>query len=233
MVFIATYTKYRIEEIVHDLFRRRPDVPREPPIDVELILETTPNVVLEIVPNLARDIRIEACVCRQFMHRERRILVDAEIADSKPRAEYRFVLAEELAHVFLHDASIAEIHLPEDAVELLRHPDWWRMEFDAREFASRLLIPTAALLPATDAYYVHVVNDLGFDDHHRVLQGVAQLLAGKFDVPIARTLSRLSSQGLDERIEFSTIVRASELVIVIPTSDAWMPGLETKKAANG
>jgi hypothetical protein len=129
--------------------RRRADEFREQhwgkklPIDVELIAERNLKLTIIPVPDLRYHAHTEAFLSGDL----REIVYDPK----RPDVRIRFSIAHEIGHFILHKDAIAKLRPGsyEEWKEVQQGiPDaiWGRAEYQAREFAGRLLVPRTLLI---------------------------------------------------------------------------------------
>lgn len=115
------------------------------PVDVELIAER--NLKLLIIP--VADLRYQAHTEAYLAGNLREIVYDP----ASPDVRIRFSVAHEIGHLVLHSDIITKLRAGsyEEWKEIQRNlPDaiWGRAEYQAREFAGRLLVPPRQLVDA-------------------------------------------------------------------------------------
>ncbi|MBM4161146.1 MAG: ImmA/IrrE family metallo-endopeptidase [Ignavibacteria bacterium] len=145
------FTETRIPYLRDEQIRRRADDFRTQywgnkiPVDVELIAERAFNLLIIPVPDLERQTDAEAFLSGDL----RELLYDQD----SPEVRVRFSIAHEIGHIVLHKDVLAKLRPSsvDEWRELQRTmPDatWGRAEYQAREFAGRLLVPVNKLIEA-------------------------------------------------------------------------------------
>lgn len=145
------FSEIRIPYLANEEIRRRADEFRarywgdKIPVDVELIAERAFNLLIIPVPDLKRQTDTEA-----FLSGDLRELVYDQ---NSPEVRVRFSIAHEIGHIVLHRHIISRFRPAsiDEWKELQRTmPDaiWGRAEYQAREFAGRLLVPVNNLIEA-------------------------------------------------------------------------------------
>jgi hypothetical protein len=116
------------------------------PVDIESIVDA--NIGLDIIPldGVFRAYGIDGFLSGDM----KSIYVDKYISSGKPLHRYRFTLAHEIGHWYLHEALYrsAGYDRPEEFIAFRNALDvedaaWY--EWQAREFAGLILVPPAAL----------------------------------------------------------------------------------------
>ena len=170
------------------------------PIEIERILEF--KMYVEIVPvrHLCKHHRCKGYVCAGG----KRICVDQDILRSQPE-EYRTLLAHETAHIYYHPTLIPPAYESladcRTFLENLSNEVRYSMEWEAREWSGRVLIPAAELKGVFDAlvdeYHQRYIDVYGPEKGHGIFGGlVADVVADRFGVlqPIAE--ARIRREGL-------------------------------------
>ncbi len=141
--------RFRIPFLKDEEIRRRADEFREKywgvtiPIDVELIAERNLKLIIIPLPDLRHLVDTEAFLTGNL----REIIYDPR----SPEVRTRFSIAHEIGHFVLHKEAIASLRPSsyEEWKETQRRmPEvlWGRAEYQAREFAGRLLVPRTLLI---------------------------------------------------------------------------------------
>jgi Zn-dependent peptidase ImmA (M78 family) len=118
----------------------------------------------------------------------------------------RFSFAHEVGHYFLHSDIYAQLDIktPEDWKEFtnnLPESEYANFEWQANEFAGRLLVPYDTLKSEASKVYEIIQNDADLKDylnrdHDAVLSRVAPSLRRKFGVSEAVIETRVRREGL-------------------------------------
>ncbi len=140
------------------------------------------------------------------------MIVDSQITDDSPNL-YNVVLAEEFAHLVLHDVIINRIQVVDDFLEIHRHPDWMVAERDAKRFMRALLLPIDEVEARVSDAYKRVVARDGFVDVMQCYVSICVSLAFEFRVTPQVASERLSEvpSNLLEKIYFSFAIRSDSL----------------------
>ncbi len=137
---LVRYSQGQIECMAKELSRSRPDVPNLAPINVERLIENSPDVDLQIRESLKTRHRVEGCVCKERHSKNLTVFVDMGVFRG-PWANYNTVLGEEFAHIKLHGALFLKVQAIEDFLQLQRHEQWHRIERDAKAFSRAIRLP--------------------------------------------------------------------------------------------
>jgi Zn-dependent peptidase ImmA (M78 family) len=113
------------------------------PVDIELIVEKELKLNLIPLPGLKRITGTEAFLSGDLSE----IIFD----DNRPDVRIRFSIAHEVGHFVLHKDQINILRATsyENWKEIIKNipgPIWGRAEYQASEFAGRLLVPKQALI---------------------------------------------------------------------------------------
>ena len=148
---VLDYSGIQIPYLRDEEIRRRADDFRRTywgdkiPVDIELIAERDLNLLVIPIPDLRYHAHTEAYLSGD--------LKEIAYDPLRPDVRIRFSVAHEIGHLVLHAEIIANLragsyeHWKETQRTL---PDviWGRAEYQAREFAGRLLVPTEKLIEA-------------------------------------------------------------------------------------
>ncbi len=111
------------------------------PVDIDFLVETEPGVTLDTLRGLRSQFRIAGLTLAHPAEKRFTVYIDQDVADGLP-AFYRFTVAEEFAHLVLHQSLLLGVKTLEDAVRLHESPAYYG-DFDrnAKWFASAILMP--------------------------------------------------------------------------------------------
>jgi Zn-dependent peptidase ImmA (M78 family) len=143
------FSKIRLKRLSDEEIRHRTDEFREKywgeklPIDVDLIVERNLDLLIIPVP----DLRFHAHTDAYLSGNLREIVIDP----ASPDVRIRFSVAHEIGHFVLHKDIISQLRSTnyEEWKAMQRGlPEalWGRAEYQAREFAGRLLVPPTLLI---------------------------------------------------------------------------------------
>jgi len=213
---LITYTVADLERMSRELFRRRPDVAFESPINVERLLQGVrkDNVDLEYIDGMRLRHCVEGCIWKVFMSPKIVVCIDSVFL-SGSWAEYNAVLAEEFAHIYLHPALFNFVMTIEDTIELQQDPQWARFEGDAKRFSEMVRMPAPLVLAKTHQAYSRAADDLGFGSSERIEQQVWQELFPQFRVLPDEMRERLSHGpiNLTDAIRRSALAASTTLTL--------------------
>jgi hypothetical protein len=209
---LVSYTPLQLERLAEELFLRRPDIDFVAPVNMERLLNH-PDIDLRPEMGLRAKHRVEGCVCKQFMSRQLTVYVDWTIAMIGPWSGYNAVLAEEFAHIHLHQAVVHSINEIEDFLEIQRDPQWRRIERDARTFGAAIRMPCKLVIQHAEREYRRVISEHGFVDPVRTEMTIAAAIAGNFRVNPEEMRHRMVEWpcNLRSRIFNSVMSRSDEL----------------------
>lgn len=135
------------------------------PVNIDRIADVKLRLDVVPVPGLLRDRSIEG-----YLSTDRAtIYVDEDRSIGEVRHRYRFTLAHEIGHWYLHEDLYVEAHKlggsqPHfDFVNRISPKDWYFYEWQARAFAGLILVPQEALKAAVGAG-IQVAAENGFPD---------------------------------------------------------------------
>ncbi|TWU30084.1 helix-turn-helix domain-containing protein [Bythopirellula polymerisocia] len=181
-------TELAAEWRVRKLLGRRESQFVVAPVDVEAVFENQMSVRLEIVPGLIPNFSVQACVV--MGSGETTLLVDRIVADSRPLASYRELLARCVAPRALWIEP--DQPLPSDwFLSLQQTEDWPQLLRDCERFSLSMLLPAAPVLSAASAAYREVVQQQGWVDTETAACAVRNRLAEQFAVPPLLVHTRL------------------------------------------
>jgi len=173
------------------------------PVDIETIVEIRLRLLPEPVHGLLSQLDMDA-----YLKVDRSgIVVDYDCyMNSKFANRLRFSFAHELGHYFLHSDIYAQLDIktPEDWKEFtnnLPESEYASFEWQANEFAGRLLVPYDTLKSEVGKVYETIQKDSDLrdylkKDHDAVLSGVAPTLHKKFGVSEEVIKYRVRREGL-------------------------------------
>ncbi len=174
-------TELAIEWRVRQLLGRRSAQVSAAPVDVETALENRAGILLEIVPGLVPRFSVQACAVRTDTGVV--LYVDRIVADSRPLASYRHLLATCYAPAALGEPAA---HKPADVnwfLALQQSNDWPQVQRDCQRFALAMLLPAGPVLGAAEAAYQELVQQQGWVDVEAAARAVRNRLAEQFAVP--------------------------------------------------
>ncbi|MEO2045215.1 MAG: helix-turn-helix transcriptional regulator [Pirellulales bacterium] len=190
------------------------------PVDVEAVLEKGSSdrgagVQLEILPGLIPQFSVEACVVRS--KDQITLVIDRILADSRPPAAYRLMLAKCFAPLGLNLVPAENDSGAHHYTTLRSSADWPRYASYCQRFALSMMLPAKPVLVAADAAYRELVQRQGWESeilrHSNVMQRVHNRLAEQFSVPFALVRQRLTDWPfhLEQRVDLALNARESQL----------------------
>lgn len=186
---LPALTELAIEWRVRRLLGRRNSHVAAGPVDVEAALEDQGNIRLEILPGLVPRFSVQACVANSA--KGLTIFVDRIVADSRPLATYRQLLAQCYAPTALWSDN-CEMIPGADWFEHLRASNLWPTALrDCERFALAMLLPARLVLTGTEEAYRELVEQQGWVDSEEGARAVRNRLAEQFAVPPALMHRRL------------------------------------------
>ena len=178
---LPALTELAIEWRVRRLLGRRNSQLASGPIDVEAVLENEANVRLEIVPGLIPRFSVKAAIVRvddQLM-----FFVDRIVADSRPLASYRHLLARCFAPFSLWRDPLEEKSGCQWLQELRASESWSTAQRDCERFALAMLLPANSVLTGSEGVYREMVEQQGWIEPEVAARWVRNQLAERFAVP--------------------------------------------------
>jgi transcriptional regulator with XRE-family HTH domain len=173
-------TELAAEWRVRQLLGRRETPLAAAPVDVEAVLENQGNVRIEIIAGLVPRFSVQACA---VTHRGTlTLLVDRIVADSRPLASYRELLARLYAPAALW-VNVANSPIAGWFQQLQQHQDWSQLLRDCERFALSMLLPAGPVLDAAEVAYREVIEQQGWVDTDTAARSVRNRLAEQFAVP--------------------------------------------------
>lgn len=180
-------TELAIEWRVRQLLGRRGNQATVAPVDVEAALEKSAGVQLEIIPGLVPRFSVQACVVR--VGDTTVLYVDRIVADSRPLASYRHLLATCYAPAVLGEPAQRE---NVDWFLALQQGDYWPQALrDCQRFALAMLLPAGPVLSAAESAYQELVQQQGWVEVEVAARAVRNRLADQFAVPPSLVHRRL------------------------------------------
>ena len=213
-----TLTELAIEWRVRRLLGRRISHFASAPVDVESVLETEANVRLEIVPGMIPRHSVQACIVRSAQ--QTTLYVDRIVADSRPVASYRHLLAQCYAPAVLWD-SLGDLQNAEWFMTRQTRGNGSVAERDCDRFALALLLPATPVLSGAENAYRELVEQQGWVDLDEAWRWVRNRLAEQFAVPPALVHRRLLGWPCHLSGRIAQALAAEELSL--PPAD-WIAG---------
>jgi glycerol-3-phosphate O-acyltransferase len=174
---VPRYTVAELERRAEALLRERCGWPPELPVDIELLADREPGVLLDILPGLQSVCGVAGLVRYEPKTDTMRLLIDADVADHPSASFYRFTVAEELAHVILHRSVMAEIRSGKDLAELHAWAGYSDIDWNTKRFAAALLMPSITVAREARRLYPSLAKEFGFTDSDRLHATLVERLA--------------------------------------------------------
>ncbi|NQT22118.1 MAG: ImmA/IrrE family metallo-endopeptidase [Candidatus Omnitrophica bacterium] len=204
---IKFLTRKEIQEISNNfLLKFHPTL--ELPIPIEEIIEFKLGMDIIPVPGLkAAAEKMELNIDAFYSHLDDSISVDNFIY-SKRETRYRLTLAHELGHKFLHEYVYrkAQFNLMSKYVNFINNfpiEEREKAEWQAYEFAGRILIPQQALVSKFNAAIetVQKETEISYKDNHAKVEDMAikYYLQEAFNVSEIPIRIRLETEGIIEK----------------------------------
>jgi len=194
---LRTYSVAELERIAEDYHRRSGDG-FYIPVDIDLLVEKKENVDLDIWPGLQANHKLLGMVgINPEDEKKIRIYIDADLADrAEMRNRYRMTVAEELAHILLHQPAIESVNDPGDFNYLQTHPKWYEFERNAKRLAAALLMPAQYLIEDAGKMYSEIIGKLPdqckYTNSFAVRKTLTSMLAKRYEVSLQSIEYRLN-----------------------------------------
>lgn len=201
-------SKHHIFEIVEE-FRKEHKYARKFPVDVESLIEFELKIEVVPVKNLSSAYDIEAFISRNL---QKIFIDDRGYTNSTYVPRQRFTLAEEVGHYVLHKdiylegaKYTSENEFVEDITKMDPDDlDW--IEYQARQFAGRLLVPydeleTRVIKGKPLIKEFHERYDGHDDVKEFVIEGFSKKICNEFEVSYEVIKFRIYHEGLEHHFE--------------------------------
>lgn len=207
-------TELAIEWRVRQLLGRRGAQVTAAPVDVEAALENGAGVQLEIVPGLVPRFSVQACAVGTANRVT--LYVDRIVADSRPMASYRHLLATCFAPAVLcGDApETVDWYLAQQESAL-----WQQVLRDCQRFALAILLPAGPVLVAAETAYQELITQQGWGEVDAAARTVRNRLAEQFAVPPSLVHRRLVGWPCHVYGRIAQALAAEE--VTLPPCDWW------------
>ena len=178
---LPALTELAIEWRVRRLLGRRSTQVAAAPVDVEGVLENEAGVRIEIVPGLIPRFSVQACVVKTTEGIT--FFVDRIVADSRPMASYRELLALCFAPLAIREARLGGPWQATRYRQLRASDAWPQVLRDCERFALAMLLPANPVLAGAESAYSELVQQQGWVDVDDAARAVRNRLAEQFAVP--------------------------------------------------
>lgn len=176
------YLKYRYDDSI--------------PVDVEYIAE---KMGLDIIPEYIPE-SFDA-----FLSLDGKAILINSARDERYNSRIRFSVAHEVGHFILHQEMLKKFHFDDLAdyvtfIQEISEKEYKSFEYQANEFAGRLLIPRSQLIKRMDEA-ISLVDDITFESlvessPDQVLASLSPFLAKPFNVSDVVVKIRAGREGL-------------------------------------
>lgn len=202
---IPQYTAAELERRAEALLRERCGWPPQIPVDIELLVDREPGVLLDILPGLQSVCGVAGLVRYEQKTDRMRLIIDADVADHPSASFYRFTVAEEFAHVILHREIMAQVQTGADLGELHAWEGYREIDWNAKRLAAALLMPSISVAQEAGRLYPSLVKEFGFANQGQLLATLAERLARLHSVSPQSMRKRLREWPLriTQRVEAS------------------------------
>lgn len=180
-------TELAIEWRVRRLLGRREAQLMAAPIDVEAALENEAGVRLVIMPGLIPRFSVQVCMATGPAGMT--LFVDRIVADSRPLASYRHLLALCFAPASLWQAenNWTASHFR----QLQADNSWAHRHRDCERFALAMLLPANPVLVGAETAYQELIGQQGWLEEEEAIRALRNRLAEQFAVPTSLVHRRL------------------------------------------
>ena len=195
--YLSTYTIQELEQIAYTEIKKLGDK-LTIPIDIEEIVENFHDIEIDVRRGLKDKYPVWGMVVRDLDKDKFVILVDDILLDSDHlRKIYRMTIAEEFAHVLLHQDAMAKIKTIEDSKALKNHGNWSKHESNAKWLAASILIPYEHILNNSRGLYKKMITTAGFGNSEAVKKYMVNVLAEKYEVSVSPMRYRLKNWPIE------------------------------------
>jgi hypothetical protein len=205
---LPTFGEDELERRATDLLRGRYRGGVPVPVDIEWLLETTPGVDFDCYPALRANYAIDGGVWADKKTGGLLACVDEGLMDDDSKkgvARYRWVVAEQLAHLLIHQDVVARLDGPEAFREFDNRCLGTRAQRNTERLAAALLMPAEQLVAEAGEVYQQLVRVAGTDNPEAIKKYLGHRLAERFQVADRAMGHRLtdSPMRVSERVEES------------------------------
>jgi Zn-dependent peptidase ImmA (M78 family) len=192
---LREYTIVELEQIA-DKFHGRLGEKFGIPVDIDLLLENTEGVDLDIWPGLAANHELLGMAGINPDTDILYVYIDDELADrSASIRRYRMTVAEELAHILIHRPAIEAVKTVIDFKLIQNHQKWHLYERNAKRLAAALLMPASFILGDARELYSKMIKSLPnlhkYSNPDAIKKIIASLLAERYLVSVESMRYRL------------------------------------------
>jgi Zn-dependent peptidase ImmA (M78 family) len=167
------------------------------PVDADLIAEKVYGIVFIPINSLKQNVHSEAFLAGS--------LDEIDYDPTSPEVRIKFSVAHELGHFVLHPTQIRALRPAsflewKDVIDNIPEGMWGRAEWQAREFAGRLLVPRDHLLTEIEKHRETIerakeqIQHISSDD---LIEVIARKICKKFGVSNDVIEYRITNEGID------------------------------------
>jgi len=166
------------------------------PVDIELIVEKKLKLDIIPLPGLYRITGTEAFLSGDLNE----IIFDVD----RPDVRIRFSIAHEVGHYVLHEEQIKSLRTKsyenwKGVIKSIPGPVWGRAEYQASEFAGRLLVPLSALIQSIKKRrsLIEQARKIINDDSASLIEYLATNISKEFKVADKTMLIRFNKENIN------------------------------------
>ncbi len=179
------YTYVQLKDISENFLKKNNFRNGIIPTDIEILIEKS-GIIIEAIDDLRKDFSVKGLVAKDVRDDGRvKIFIDARHYE-EDTFEYKFTLAEELAHILLHMDFYDGINDVEDYIRKYKSIDDYNyriFEQQARNLASFLLLPETE----TNKYVIRFIDD-NVEDYKPINFQSADDFSNRISILISRKL---------------------------------------------
>ena len=193
---VQKYTVAQLEQRGEAILKQRCGWPPEIPVDIELLVDREPGMLLDILPGIQQVAGVAGLVRYEPKVKNFRLIIDAEVADHPAASFYRFTVAEEFAHVILHRQVMEQVSTLEDLNSLHEWSGYADVDWNAKRLAAALLMPTITVAREVRTLYPKLVEEFGFARPAELSAKLQERLARVHGVSVQAMRKRLKEWPL-------------------------------------
>lgn len=191
---VKDYRLFELEQIAASILRQHPECVTGNRVDIESLILTD----LRMVAFHGLKKRWDAYA---FVDTNNKIIfVDADLMDDdRQEKKYRFTLAEELAHYYIHGAVFRDCSSPEEYLDIMMLLDERTQDYtqsNARALSSAILMPRATVEPLIEELAKKFVDEHG----HIMVDEIVAVLMREYDVNFRAARRRMINLGYPQRL---------------------------------
>lgn len=191
---VKDYRLFELEQIAAAILGRRPECVTGSRVDIERLILSE----LRIVAFHGLKKRWDAYAFVDTNNKM--IFIDADLMDDdRQEKKYRFTLAEELAHYYIHGSIFRACSSPEEYLDIMRSLDERTQDYtqsNARALASAMLMPRSTVEPLIEELAKKFVDEHG----HTIVEEIVAVLMREYDVNFRAARRRMINLGYPQRL---------------------------------